>query len=236
MAKRSNNKAIEDYQSGKSKKKFSETDLIEIKPKTRAQEEVFHLYNEDKSMVLSGSAGTGKTFLSTWLGLREVLSPSVYNKLIFVRSATPTKEIGYLPGELELKQSVYEAPYKSICSELFPYANAYDNLKAGGYIDFMLTSFIRGVTIRDSIVILDEAASCTLHEIDTVITRLGENSKIIICGDIRQSDLSDRKCGMGGLLQIAERAGIETVNFMPQDIVRGGLVKDWIIAREELGI
>ena len=233
-----NEEAIEDYSTGRTKKKFTEKDLKLIKPITQAQADTFEAWNQDKSLILSGSAGTGKSLLALYLSLREVLTAgNEYHKVVIVRSPTPTKDIGALPGELDLKQAVYEAPYDGLCSELFSYSKSYENLKRGGYIEFCLTSFIRGITLNNSLVIFDEAASANLHEIDTVVTRLGKNSKIIICGDVRQSDLRKGEEGMSDLLRIAAKTGsFEIINFLPEDIVRSGLVKEWIIAREELGI
>lgn len=210
-----------------------------VTPLTENQRLTFESYNNDKNILLHGLAGTGKTFISMYLALNEILSKnSVYKKLIIIRSIVPTRDIGFLPGNTKEKTKVYEGPYYAICTELFGRGDSYEILKTKGVIDFMSTSFIRGMTLTDSIVIVDEINNLTFHELDTVITRLGNNCKLLLCGDFRQSDLtkqSDRK-GLTSFMSILSRMGsFDYVEFSEEDIVRSGLVKEYIIAKDKLG-
>jgi phosphate starvation-inducible protein PhoH len=210
-----------------------------VTPLTENQRLTFESYNNDKNILLHGLAGTGKTFISMYLALNEILSKnSVYKKLIIIRSIVPTRDIGFLPGNTKEKTKVYEGPYYAICTELFGRGDSYEILKTKGVIDFMSTSFIRGMTLTDSIVIVDEINNLTFHELDTVITRLGNNCKLLLCGDFRQSDLtkqSDRK-GLTSFMSILSRMdSFDYVEFSEEDIVRSGLVKEYIIAKDKLG-
>ncbi len=178
------------------------TSLKEFSPLTESQKEVFRNFDNDEHLVLHGLAGTGKSFISLYLALRQVLTGSSdFNKIVIVRSVVPTREVGFLPGSVKEKIKVYEQPYETICTELFGRADAYNILKTKNYVEFMSTSFIRGITLDNCIVIVDEVQNMLFGELDSVITRIGKNSKLILCGDFRQSDLQkdiDRK----GLLDI----------------------------------
>jgi phosphate starvation-inducible protein PhoH len=212
--------------------------IKQIEPLTLNQELTFKAYNKNRNILLHGLAGTGKTFLSLYLSLKEVLGKSKYKKIIIIRSVVPTRDMGFLPGTQKEKTKVYEAPYQAVCSELFGRGDAYEVLKGRGIIEFVSTSFIRGTTIGNSIVIVDEVNNMTFHELDSVITRLGHNSKILLCGDFRQSDLikqSDRN-GLRHFMNILEKMGsFEHIEFEQEDIVRSGLVKEYIIAKDRLG-
>lgn len=204
-----------------------------IRPKTLNQQLVFESYNNQQHLFLYGYAGTGKTFLSMHLALEEVLQ-GVYNKLVIVRSVVPTRDMGFLPGKLEEKAAVYEQPYHQICADLFQRGDAYDILKKKCHVEFMPTSFVRGITLHDSIVLIDECQNMTDHELNSIITRLGDNSKLIICGDVRQSDLKE-KSGFNEILNIFKRMRcMDMIEFQMDDIVRSGFVKEYIIARERL--
>jgi len=229
--------AREEFQRGENKKKFHIKDLIQIHPKSQAQRDLFEAWNTHEHLVLNGHPGAGKTFLAMYLGLREVLNEDTYqDKLIIVRTAVPVRDIGFMPGDLKEKAEVYELPYISICNELFPYSRSYENLKKNHYVDFILTSYIRGITLDNAIIIFDEAASASFHELDSVITRLGQNSRIIFCGDVAQSDLG-RKQGFTDFLKITSGIDeIAEIKFLPEDIVRSGIVRDYIVRRESLGM
>ena len=226
-------------QEGPTRKNWSLHDLKFIKPKTIAQSDMFEHWAQGLNVVAHGSPGTGKTFLAIYLALRELLQPnSQYEKIVVIRSTVPTRDMGFLPGSQEEKMAVYEQPYKDIFDELIHYHNTYRHMKEAGKVEFMSTSFMRGTTFRDSLVILDEAQSLNWHELNTVITRIGEGSRLIICGDIKQSDLIHRKTDQSGLpqaLKVFERMTkhFATVSFTHSDIVRGPLVKSWIMACEE---
>lgn len=206
-------------------------------PITRNQKRVFD-YFSNNHLVLHGMAGTGKSFLSLYLSLQAILAKkSPYLKIVVIRSAVPTRDIGFLPGSLKEKIEAYEEPYKIIVSEIFGRGDAYGILKNKGQIEFVTTSYLRGITLDDCIVIVDEFQNCTFQELDTIITRIGENGKIIFSGDYRQSDLdkSRERAGMIKFLDILEKMyEFEFVEFDAEDIVRSGLVKSYIIAKSEL--
>jgi phosphate starvation-inducible PhoH-like protein len=205
--------------------------LQEIEPLTKNQLKTFEA---DKHLVLHGVAGTGKTFISCYLAFDDILKNDK-EKLVIIRSAVPTRDIGFLPGNEKEKSSVYEEPYKDICIELFQRGDAYEILKTKSIVHFMTTSFIRGITLRDAVVLIDECQNMTLHELDSIITRIGENCRVIFCGDFRQSDLSDN--GLSQFIRILKAMGeFELVEFDPVDIVRSGFVKKYIMARVDLGI
>lgn len=215
--------------------------LQKIQPKTWSQQLVFDGYGEDKHLLLHGMAGTGKTFVSLYLALNELFyeNRAEYKTIKIVRSVVPTRDIGFLPGREEEKIGVYELPYKSICNELFGRGDAYDILKHQKLIEFVSTSFVRGITLNNCIVVVDEINNMNFHEIDSIITRLGDNSRIVFCGDFRQSDLTRQKerDGLHSFMKIIDRlSDFEHVEFNANDIVRSQLVKEYIIAREDLQI
>lgn len=211
-----------------------------IQPKTLNQEITFQAYDEGKHLMLHGIAGTGKTYISMYLALDNLFNNNHmndYHDVTVIRSVVPTREIGYLPGRENEKIAVYEDPYKCICNDLFGRGDAYDILKHKGLVRFMSTSFVRGLTLNDTIVIVDEVNNMTFHELDSLITRIGENCRIIFCGDFRQSDLkrNDEREGLINFMKILKRIdGFTHVEFTRDDIVRSKLVKDYIIAREDL--
>lgn len=223
------------------RKAFSLHDMKEILPKTKNQEETFFSWNEDKNLVLSGTAGTGKSFISIYLGLREILDTDVtQKKLVIVRSVVPVRDMGFLPGDDNEKSEVYEIPYVNLFDELFPYRRSYDSMKRRGLVEFMTTSFMRGITIRDAIIFVDEVENMTFQEIATVITRVGEGSRIIFAGDTLQTDLNKRtndQSGMRDFLELAKMMpSFDIIRFDQNDIVRSGVVREFIIAREKAGI
>jgi phosphate starvation-inducible protein PhoH and related proteins len=214
--------------------------LKHIEPLTENQKRSFEAYYQGKNLMLHGIAGTGKSFISLYLSLNQILSEnSVYKKLVIVRSVVPTRDMGFLPGSPKEKAKVYESPYYAICSELFGRGDAYDYLKNKNLVEFISTSFIRGVTLNDCIIVVDEIANLTLHELDSVITRVGKNCKIIFCGDFRQSDFTkeQEKNGLNDFMRIIKRMkSFEFIDFQREDIVRSKMVKDYIISKEELKI
>ena len=214
--------------------------LKNISPLTDNQKLSFQSYGEGKNLMLHGIAGTGKSFISMYLGLNQVLnSDTVYKKVVIVRSVVPTRDMGFLPGSQKEKAKVYEAPYYAICTELFGRGDSYDYLKSKGLVEFISTSFIRGITLNDCIIIVDEIANMTLHELDSVITRVGKNCRIVFCGDFRQSDfIHDRdKGGLHDFMKIIQRMkSFVFIDFNEQDIVRSSMVKDYIIQKDRLKI
>lgn len=203
--------------------------LESISALNKKQEKVLR---EKGNQVLIGAAGTGKTFLASWLAF-HALDNSSLSQVVYIRSAVPTRDIGFLPGTENDKMMVYKAPYKDICKTLYNKGDAYEILEKKGIVSFMPTSFVRGTTIRNSFVIVDECQNMTMHELDSIITRLDDNSKIIFCGDIAQADLKNN--GFAEFFNIIK--GMEefsVVEFTTEDIVRGGLVKSYLTRKEAL--
>lgn len=209
--------------------------LSHIEPITVNQKRTFQLYDQDKNLLLYGTAGTGKTFISLYLSLLEVLSGfTEYKKVVIVRSVVPTRDIGFLPGSTKEKALVYESPYRAICCELLHKDDAYEQLKNKGLIQFMTSSFVRGITLKDCIVIVDEFQNMVDEELHSIITRVGENCKIIFCGDCRQNDLKKETSGFHKFLKILSTMNsFGVVEFTISDIVRSSVVKEYIIKREQ---
>ena len=229
------------------RKKPINLDLIKkIEPLTPNQEVFFDQYDENKNLVAYGCAGTGKTFITLYRALLDVLDPKTpYDKIYIVRSLVATREIGFLPGDHEDKSFLYQIPYKHMVKYMFQMADdaafemLYSNLKAQGTIDFWSTSFIRGTTFDNSILIVDEFQNLNFHELDSIITRVGENSKIMFCGDASQSDLTkaNERTGIVDFLSILRNmSSFGIIEFNAEDICRSGLVKEYIIAKLELGM
>lgn len=214
--------------------------LKEISPLTAAQEQFFENYHSGKSQVLLGSPGTGKTFLSLYKAFQEISNlRSGYRRIVVVRSAVPTRNMGFMPGSREEKSEVYELPYKQICNDLFGRGDAYEILKKHRDIEFTTTSYIRGITLSNTIVIVDEFQNLTMHEASSIITRIGAGSKIIFCGDTLQTDFTQNKDkDIGLFLKTLENIpnDVAFTHFGVKDIVRSGLVKKFILSQIELGI
>lgn len=213
-------------------------DLVEIEPLTENQKKVFNEYEQDQSLVLAGSAGTGKTFMALSMALEDVLDKATsYEKVVIVRSIVPTRDIGFLPGNEEEKKDAYTGPYKSAVAELFNDPEAWLKLTNTNIIEFISTSFIRGTTLRNAIVIVDEMQNLNFHELDSIITRIGRNCRFIMCGDYYQSDF-DKEKDKNGILKFLEI--IESLNrfsiieFGWEDIVRSDFVRDYIMTKEML--
>ena len=214
--------------------------MAEFEPITENQALACEAWEEGDNLVLSGSAGTGKTFLAISLGLEEVLDKETeYDKLTVIRSIVPTRDIGFLPGNEDEKKQAYAAPYLWILTELFQDNQAWTKLQAANSVSFESTSFIRGITLNDTIIVVDEMQNLTFHELDSVITRIGNNCKIIFCGDFHQSDFrfEDEKNGLPPFLNLLEQMkDFTTVNFDWKDIVRSGIVRDYIMTKEMNGV
>ena len=219
--------------------------LKTIQPLTDHQQEVFDCYAEGKHLILHGAAGTGKTFISLYLALQQVLDPqSPYDKVYMVRSLVPTREIGFLPGDHEDKSNLYQIPYKNMVRFMFEmpddnsFENLYANLRTQETISFWSTSFLRGTTLDNCVIIVDEFSNLNFHELDSIITRVGQDSRIIFSGDYAQSDLVKKheKSGVLDFLKIAQAMeSFCCVEFGIDDIVRSGLVKEYLIAKHNLG-
>ena len=220
--------------------------LTQIKPLTPSQEKVFDAFNKQKNLYMYGAAGTGKTFIGMYLALQEILNEQTsYDKLYIVRSLVPTREIGFLPGDHDDKAELYQIPYQNMVRYMFKMPDdasfnmLYANLKAQETISFWSTSFLRGTTLDNAIVLVDEMQNLNFHELDSIITRLGVNTKIIFAGDAAQTDLlkTNERNGILDFMKIIQGMDeFEMVEFGIQDIVRSGLVKSYLINKLNLGL
>lgn len=212
-------------------------DLRYISPLTPNQQKTFNAYRNNQNLVLHGFAGTGKTYISMYLALEEILGGStLYDKIIIVRSVVPSRDVGFLPGSIKDKTKVYEEPYKEICDDLFGRGDAYDILKLRGVIQFTTTSFLRGLTFNNAIVIIDESQNLVYSELYTTLTRLGDTSRLILCGDFRQTDLKKHESNNSliHMMNILKRmSSVQFVEFEKNDIVRSNFVKEFIIRSTE---
>lgn len=211
--------------------------LAHVTPWTPTQKRVFDAYHDGKDLLLHGTAGTGKSFIACFLTIQEILDSDIFKRLVITRSAVPTRDQGALPGTLEEKQAVFESPYRPIFHELFGSPHAYDDLKRIRKVEFLSTSYLRGSTFHDCIVLCDEIQNMTASELNTVITRVGDNCKIVFAGDIRQPDLIKKheKSGIRDFMEIIKRMqAFSVIEFGPEDIVRSRLVKEYILTRNEL--
>ena len=212
-------------------------DLKTFDPLTENQKLFFDAYKRgDYFVALHGVAGTGKTFCALYKAIEEVMDKSnPFGKIIIVRSAVQSREIGHLPGDVNEKMEIYQQPYRQICETLFGRKDAWDRLEEQGHIEFISTSFIRGMSFDDAIIIVDEMQNLNFSEIDTVMTRVGYRSKILWCGDYRQTDLDRKKNDVSGImkfLDIAQHMNAFTrIEFTPDDIVRSSIVRDYILAK-----
>ena len=229
----------------KRKKPLNSDYLVDIEPLTENQKTLFESYQDGKHIVAYGCAGTGKTFITLYNALQDVLNESTpYERIYLVRSLVATREIGFLPGSHEDKADIYQIPYKNMVKYMFQmpsdadFEMLYGNLKSQETIKFWSTSFLRGTTLDNAIVIVDEYQNLNFHELDSIITRVGENTKICFCGDAVQSDLqkSNERNGIHDFMNILRKMpSFDLIEFGVDDIVRSGLVKEYIIAKMEAG-
>ena len=224
---------------------ITNSDLVKIEPVTDNQKVVFESYKKGQNQFLYGCAGTGKTFVTLYLAMQEVLrNDTPYDRVVMVRSLIPTREIGFLPGDEEDKAALYQVPYSNMVQFMFKQPNEqafsmlYDRIKSQGSFYFLSTSFLRGLTFDNSIIIVDECQNLNFHELDSIITRVGKNSKIIFCGDYTQTDLTreNDKRGILNFMKILNSLDeFETIEFNIDDIVRSDFLKSYIIAKYKLG-
>jgi phosphate starvation-inducible PhoH-like protein/PhoH-like ATPase len=232
--------------SKKSNKEINLNNLVVIKPITDNQKIVFNTWKKDKNQFLFGAAGTGKTFVSLYLAIQAVLDlKTSYDKVVIVRSLIPTREIGFLPGDEEDKAALYQVPYQNMVQFMFEqpneqsFNNLYDRLKGQGTLYFLSTSFLRGLTFDNAVIIVDECQNMNFHELDTITTRVGQDSRIIFCGDFDQTDLqrTNERNGLHDFLRILEEMEeFNCIEFTIGDIVRSGFVRNYLINKIKLGI
>ena len=210
--------------------------LAQIEAKTANQQKAFDAWDNDRHLILNGSAGTGKSFIAMYMAFEEVLA-GAFNKVVVVRSVVPTRDIGFLPGSEEEKIEVYAKPYIDLASEIFKGRDAWERLKAHNQVAFECTSFARGQTWDNSVVILDEMQNLNWQELNTILTRIGTNTRVILCGDYYQSDLV-KKHENSAILEMLEvlRAmnRFEEIEFTWKDIVRSDFVRDFIVTKEAM--
>ena len=230
----------------KKSKEINHNNLTTIKGITDNQKVVFDTWKKGKNQFLFGSAGTGKTFVSLYLAFNDIFDlKKPYDKVVLVRSLIPTREIGFLPGDEEDKAALYQVPYQNMVQFMFEQPNEqqfnslYDRLKGQGSLYFLSTSFLRGLTFDNSIIIVDECQNLNFHELDTIITRVGQDSKIMFWGDVNQTDLTRDKERNGiidfqRILENMEEFGM--IEFGVNDIVRSGLIKSYLISKMQLGL
>ena len=225
---------------------ITNSDLVKIEPVTDNQKVVFNSYKKGQNQFLYGCAGTGKTFVTLYLAMNEVLRHDTpYDRVVMVRSLIPTREIGFLPGDEEDKAALYQVPYSNMVQFMFKQPNEqafsmlYDRIKSQGSFYFLSTSFLRGLTFDNSIIIVDECQNLNFHELDTIVTRVGQDSKIMFCGDFMQTDLSkvNERNGLHDFLRILEEMEeFNCLEFNIGDIVRSGFVRNYLIQKTKLGM
>jgi len=230
----------------KRKKPINADYLLDIEPLTDNQKRLFDAYGNAKNVVAYGAAGTGKTFITLYNALTDVLDQkSPYEKIYIVRSLVSTREIGFLPGDHEDKSFLYQIPYKNMVKYMFQmpsdadFEMLYGNLKSQETISFWSTSFIRGTTFDNAIIIVDEYQNLNFHELDSIITRVGENTKIMFCGDATQTDLvkQNERNGIHDFMKVLRQMpSVELIEFGLDDIVRSGLVKEYLVSKMEIGL
>ena len=230
----------------KRRKPISQEYMLPVEPLTDNQKVMWDEWDKDQMIYAYGVAGTGKTFIALYKALKQVLDDySPYEKIYIVRSLVATREIGFLPGDHEDKSSLYQIPYKKMVQSMFEmpddnaYEMLYENLKAQETISFWSTSFIRGTTLDNAIVIIDECQNLNFHELDSIITRVGQDSKIIFCGDAAQTDLlkNNERTGILDFQRIIQSMDeFSLVEFGIDDIVRSGLVRSYLISKINLGL
>ena len=230
----------------KKNKEINHNSLVTIKPITDNQKEVFATWKKGANQFLFGAAGTGKTFISLYLALQDVFDlKSKYERVVLVRSLIPTREIGFLPGDEEDKAALYQVPYQNMVQFMFEMPNEqafnslYDKLKGQGSLFFLSTSFLRGLTFDNSIIIVDECQNLNFHELDTIVTRVGQDSRIVFCGDFDQTDLTKttERNGLHDFMRILEEMDeFNLTEFEIGDIVRSGFVRNYLINKIKLGV
>ena len=214
-------------------------EIYQYEPLTENQRKAFDAWADGDHLALIGTAGTGKTFLAMYLALELITDKVPEEKIVVFRSVVPTRDMGYLPGSVEEKKEVFETPYKNIVTELVGGDQPYKRITHTHQLEFMTTSYVRGITIDNAVVIVDEMQNMNFHELDSVMTRIGENCRVIFCGDYLQSDFKEggEREGILKFMRIVEQLkDFTTITFNWDDIVRSDFLRDYIMTKEMLGI
>lgn len=214
--------------------------LKDVEPKTKNQEQLFHSFFNEKNILLHGCAGTGKSYCALFLALKELFEGR-YDRIIIVRSIVPTRDVGFLPGTLQEKIAMYEEPYAEIVDDILSRKGAYEELKRDEVLNFKCTSFLRGVSWVNTLVIADEIQNCTWHELTSLVTRMGEGSRLLLLGDREQNDLSQHRkteqSGLESMIQVCHNMdSFDIVEFGVQDVLRSKLVREFLTAKKLLGL
>lgn len=211
--------------------------MRDIRPITDSQIEAYEQWDRGRNLILSGAAGSGKTFIALYLALQELIK-NRKKRLVILRSVVPTRDIGFLPGTQEEKEAAYLTPYIGVISEIFKNnPTLFTSFLKSGTVEFLTTSYIRGITLKDAIVVVDEFQNCNFHELDSIITRIGKGSRVIFSGDYYQSDFTNRKEkeGIGEFLKIIESLKhFKKIEFTWKDCVRSGMVRDYLMTKEKM--
>lgn len=208
--------------------------LVEkVVPMNETQRQMIFAFSQGLNIVAYGSAGTGKSYVGCALAL-EKLFKRQSEKIVIVRSAVSSRSLGFLPGNLDEKADPYKAPYKQIINRLCGNGTAWDILIKKEMIEFITSSYVRGITIDNATVIVDEFQNCNQNEAMSILTRVGENCQVILLGDTKQTDLKKDESCFDWVMSVAQRMPrwFDLVHFYPKDIVRSGFCKDLIIAIE----
>jgi phosphate starvation-inducible PhoH-like protein len=201
-------------------------------PWTEKQKAIINLFLDKKTkiMILKGPAGTSKTILAMYLGL-QLLNSKKVSDIVLVRSAVESADskLGYLPGDLMEKFGVYLTPFNEKFNELLD-EQEIKRLEKDNRIAVCPINFARGLHFAVKFICCDESQNLTLRELQTLFTRLGEFSKMIICGDPDQSDLGNGKSGFNAVYngfnnEEAYKHGIVCVELLEEDIVRSEICK-----------
>jgi len=214
-------------------------DLKYVEAKTENQHKAFNSFYNDQNLLLHGVAGTGKTFIALYLALESVIRGDAPKPIVILRSIVPSRDGGFLPGKIEEKAAVYETPYYGICAELTGHATSYEQMKKSGLIQFSTTSYLRGLTFRGNTIIIDECQNMLFSELDTIMTRIGKNCRVIFCGDFRQTDFwrDEEKSGLHKFMDVVKTMkSFDAVEFTEADIQRSGVVKEYILAKLAKGM